>query len=287
MVNRSYFMKLFAFIVVATAFFTTGTAALAGPADSADFTLSIKKYDLGKLWRSDSIQILTNEHYSEEKLIFEGALTEKFPEPYGFIGRNYQRFYIHYLTVKKDTGNASRYIVYGKTKVKDSIRNFHGTITVTKAKICRGLTTMIVPEPGNKKQEVTFKRGVAYCDINFSEDTTVPNSGTITGRLTTRFYLDSEQHIFYDNLNNISDSYCNNQVTAVWKRYKTDSVKRCNWGDYRIPACGDLDEGAGGFSPSDKYLMNGWQDYRDAYFSAPETPKSRRGQNGENVRWWR
>ena len=128
-------MKLFAFIVVATAFFTTGTAALAGPADSADFTLSIKKYDLGKLWRSDSIQILTNEHYSEEKLIFEGALTEKFPEPYGFIGRNYQRFYIHYLTVKKDTGNASRYIVYGKTKVKDSIRNFHGTITVTKAKI--------------------------------------------------------------------------------------------------------------------------------------------------------
>ena len=266
---------------------SSATKAAAGPADSADFTLSIKRFDLSKLWRSDSIDIPTNEHYAQDKLLYYGTLTERFPEPLGCIGKDNQRFYIHYLTVKKDTGNAARYLVTGKTKVKDSVRNFHGTITIAKAKMSRNPTTMIVPKDDNKKNEVTFKQGIVYCDINFAEDTTTPNSGTITGKLTTRFYLDSAQHIFYDNLNNISDSYCNNQVTAICKRYKTDSVKRCNWGDYRIPACGDLDQGAGGFSPAEKYLMNGWQNYADAYFTVGETPKMKRALAFENLRWWK
>jgi hypothetical protein len=280
-------MKLFAFIIFVTAVFSTATVVTATPPDSTSFYLTIKNYDLGKLWHSDSIQVLENEHYPDGKLIFEGELTDKFPEPYGFIGHDYQRFYIHYLTIKKDTGNAYRYVVTGKTKVKDSVRIFFGTITITRAKVSKELTTMIVPKPENKKNEVKFKQGVAYCDIKFSEDTTKPTSGTITGKLTTRFYLDSSQHIFYDNLNNISDNYCNNQFIGIWKKNKTDSVKRCNWGDYRIPACGDLDEGAGGFSPSDKYLMNGWQNYRDAYSGGNDARKAARAINGENLKWWK
>ena len=68
---------------------------------------------------------------------------------------------------------------------------------------------------------------------------------------------------------------------------KADSMKRCNWGDYRIPNCGDLDIGAGGFSPADKYLTNGWQNYRDANFGGPETPKSKKAATLEYVRWWK
>ncbi len=279
-------MKLFVFIVLGIAF-SIGTTGWAMPADSTNFYLSIKTFDLSKLWRGDSIRVLENEHYSAEKLIFEGELTDKFPEPYGFIGLDYQRFYIHYLTIKKDTGNAYRYVVTGKTKVKDSVRKFYGTITVVKARVSKEVTVMIVPRPDKKNSEVLFKQGVAYCDIKFTEDTTRPTSGTITGRLTTRFYLDSSQHMFYDNLNNISDSYCNNQFIGLWKKNKTDSIKRCSWGDYRIPACGDLDEGAGGFSPADKYLMNGWQNYRDANFGGPETPATKRAAALENFRWWK
>jgi len=280
-------MKLFDFIVFAIVFLSMGSAGLAAPPDSTNFYLSIKTYDLSKLWRGDSIQVLENERYPDGKLIFEAQTSDKFPEPYGFIGLDFQRFYIHYLTIKKDTGNAYRYLVTGKTKVKDSVRSFKGTITVVKAKVSKESTIMMVPKPDNKKNEVKFTQGVAYCDINFQEDTAKPASGTITGKLTTRFYLDSAQHIFYDNLNNISDSYCNNQFIGLWKKHKTDSIKRCNWGDYRIPACGDLDEGSGGFSPADKYLLNGWQNYRDAYSGGNDAVKIKRAVNGENVKWWK
>jgi hypothetical protein len=34
----------------------------------------------------------------------------------------------------------------------------------------------------------------------------------------------------------------------------------CNWGEIRIPFCGDLDGGAGEFIPNPKYVKNGWED---------------------------
>ncbi|WP_148807340.1 hypothetical protein [Campylobacter concisus] len=38
-------------------------------------------------------------------------------------------------------------------------------------------------------------------------------------------------------------------------------IKPCAWGHYRIPNSGDLDVGAGEFSPNIKYLNNGWSDF--------------------------
>lgn len=280
-------MRLYAFAVFYLILLFKSTIAVGAPPDSLDFYRNIRNMDLSSLWRSDSINIMENEQDAHGKRIYYTTLTERFPEPYGFIGKDYQRFYIHYLTIKRDTGNHYLYHVTGKTKVKDSVRNFHGTITVVRAKVCKDPTIMIMPKPDNKSNEIIFRQGIAMCDIKFMEDTARAKSGTITGRLATLFYLDSAQHIFYNNLNTISDSYCNNQVTGIWKMNKTDSMKRCNWGDYRIPYCGDLDEGAGGFSPADKYLSNGWQNYRDANFGGPETPKSKKAAALEYVRWWK
>jgi hypothetical protein len=50
-------------------------------------------------------------------------------------------------------------------------------------------------------------------------------------------------------------------------------IKRCNWGDFRIPNSGDLDGGAAGFSPW-KHKENGWQDFGD---------QKKRIQNGGNI----
>jgi hypothetical protein len=280
-------MKFHAFTIFSLAFLSLCITALGSPPDSLDFYRSIKNMDLSSLWRSDSIHIMENEPEKQGKRIYYTTTTERFPEPLGFIGKEYQRFYIHYLTIKRDTGNHYMYQVTGKTKVKDSVRNFKGTIIVVKAKVCKEPTIMIVPGTDNKYTEAAFRQGVAVCDVKLVEDTAKPKTGTINGRMITRFYLDSAQHIFYDNLNTISGSYCNNQVMGAWKMNKADTMKRCNWGDYRIPNSGDLDEGIGGFSPADKYLENGWQNYRDANFGGPETPKSKKAAALENVRWWK
>ncbi len=59
----------------------------------------------------------------------------------------------------------------------------------------------------------------------------------------------------------INDSFSNNGFIGTWTSYKTNTSKKCNWGDYRIPDCGDLDSGTGEFFVSEKYLKNGWVSY--------------------------
>lgn len=71
---------------------------------SVDYFASIKNNNLSKLWRDDSIFI----EGGPEKI--------KFPEPLGYIGDNYQRFYIHYTTVTKSQDNPYQYNVIGKKK---------------------------------------------------------------------------------------------------------------------------------------------------------------------------
>src|SRR5262245_57367619 len=84
---------------------------------SVDFYPSIKDYDLSKLWHSDSLHI----EGDGDKI--------SFPEPLGYIGDSFQRFYIHYISVTKNKSNSYQYDVFGKTKVNDNICSFHGTIT--------------------------------------------------------------------------------------------------------------------------------------------------------------
>lgn len=52
---------------------------------------------------------------------------------------------------------------------------------------------------------------------------------------------------------------------GTWTSYANNSSKRCNWGEFRIPYSGDLDIGAGEFSPDTKYLDKGWDTYYRAF----------------------
>src|SRR5690242_10027684 len=79
---------------------------------SVDYFPSIKNYDLSKLWQADSIQI-------------EGDGDNiPFPEPLGYIGDNFQRFYIHYISVTRSKNDPYQYNVYGKTMVRENICSF-------------------------------------------------------------------------------------------------------------------------------------------------------------------
>jgi hypothetical protein len=75
-----------------------------------------------------------------EQLVFYGtnaanAADNAFPEPLGFIGVNYQRFYLHYTSVRPAPGQHYGYQVSGKTQVKTNVCPFTGTITVVKAQL--------------------------------------------------------------------------------------------------------------------------------------------------------
>ncbi|MGC9344740.1 MAG: hypothetical protein ACP5E3_18680, partial [Bacteroidales bacterium] len=51
----------------------------------------------------------------------------------GFIGENFQRLQIRFLSVIQNFDNPYEYFMYGKTKVKDNICEFQGSLIIREA----------------------------------------------------------------------------------------------------------------------------------------------------------
>lgn len=228
-----------------------------------EFLAGIKKYDLAKLWYNDS-------RTSVNKNI-EATL----PEPLGFIGETYQRFFVHYNTVSRCKTNPCQYHIKGKTMVRNTIRNFSGSITIKMAGIYL------------KQFDYRYRQGFVICDLHFKEDSTQTATGIFTGTLSTNFYLDEADHIQYDDLLFGADLYFNNQCEANWTSYTTNKSKKVNWGDYRIPGNTGFDIGDGEFMIDDKYVKNGWQNFKASRSDDPENAATKKAERAEAIEWWK
>ncbi|HSY62135.1 MAG TPA: hypothetical protein VK796_09680 [Cytophaga sp.] len=224
----------------------------------------LKTYDLSKVINPDSIIDDINEKF-------------KRPEPLGFIGPVFQRFQIHFSSFKKNKDNPFEYGVTGKTKVNDNICSFSGTITITSATYD---TSGLMKDIGFP----LYKGGYITSKVVLYEDKSDNGSGSIKGELTTEVYFDENGKLFYQALMLISDGFANNQFEGSWTSYATGKVKKCNWGDFRIPDSGNLDNGTGEFAVSDEYVNNGWANYELAYHS--DKPENKKAREKESEQWW-
>lgn len=227
-----------------------------------DYYIEIKNADAGKLWYNDVNQPKNDSN--------DAAL----PKPLGFIGDNYQRFYIHFTSVRKSKTNLYQYIISGKTKVKENVCGFNGTINIVKASLFK------------EQVDENYKQGFVECTILFYEDSMQSSTGFLKGTLTSKFYLDNRNQLFYDDLEIGADGYSNNQCEAVWTSYKTLKSKKCNWGDYRIPQSKALDSGDGEFAVNKKYDLFGWKNYRVAWSDDPWIKGTGQARENENKHWW-
>ncbi|NEU06987.1 hypothetical protein GZH53_01570 [Flavihumibacter sp. R14] len=243
------------------------TNAYAQDTTTTNFFDQIKAYDLSTILTADSI--LTEDREGDKEKI-------KRSEILGFIGDDYQRFFIHLVSVIQNPVNPYEYLVYGKTRVKETISTFQGTITVRKAGIYKSGD---IP---------TYKQGFVTCDVILYEDKKHPSTGFIKGKLKTALIIDNKGRFRYDALMLIADGFSNNQFVGSWTSYKTNLSKKCNWGDFRIPGCGDLDIGAGEFSVDDKYVKSGWSNYRQAYsHEDTNSMASKQARQKEDEQWWK
>jgi len=236
---------------------------------SIDFFEQIKTYDLSTVIATDSI--LTEDRE-------DGREKFKRAEILGIIGYDYQRFFIHFVSVIQNPINPYEYLVYGKTKVKETICSFQGIITIRQARIYKSGD---IP---------TYKQGFTTCDVILYEDKKQSSTGYIKGKLKSDFLIDDKGQFRYDAISIMADGYSNNQFIGNWTSYKTNTTKKCNWGDYRIPECdwqNGCDIGAGEFSICDKYLKNGWENYRLAYTFDSERPESVKARQKEDEQWWK
>lgn len=126
-------------------------------------------------------------------------------------------------------------------------------------------------------------QGILIADYHFKENQNQNHSGFFKGELYSKWYLDTKGRLEYDDITSGADSYMNNSYVGVWKSYRTQKQKQCNWGDYRVPmANDDFDIGAAELSPAKKYHKNGWKNYSRAWVHGDKEARRK-----ENIAWWK
>ena len=186
-----------------------------------------------------------------------------------------------FISIIQNPFNPYEYFAYGKTRVKENIRVFQGTIRVTRARLYDE-----VDRPVDSDGLQGYKQGYVECEVILFEDRKETATGVFSGKLTTGFLIDDKGEFRYAAIKFFSDWFNNNQFVGTWTSYRTNVTRRAHWGDWRIPQSGDLDIGAGEFSVNERYRKNGWESYMILWLSndAQERERARRK---EREQWWR
>ena len=188
----------------------------------------------------------------------------------GCIG-NGQRLYIHFDTIYKDKKIVELYHVIGKSRVKNNITCFTGNIHISKFK---QLDAEYYP----------INRYKIIAKYEFKEDSTQYDTGVFSGRLESDFFIYKDS-VYMDEIYSGVDGYYNNQYEGVWKSYKTNAIKKANFGIGRIPNDNGLDIGSSEFrvDPSKQHL--GWDSYMNVM--TPNNKNYQRATAEEQREWWR
>lgn len=234
--------------------------------DKTDKLSSFEQYDFSNLW-----------------IHHQNAMV-------GYISDNYQRFYIHFNKIQKSNESKKIYLVSGKTRVKNNVNNFQGEIKLLhiygmseskKREKLNGYQSAVEHHDTDLMNKYRDNRFIVVVKYIFRENTNQCDSGVLNGTAKSYFYL-KKNKIFYDDSEMDSDGYANNLFAGTWKSYKSDLVKTCNFGNYRIPNAEDLDTGVGEFIPNKKYIKNGWDTY-----SAEVWQHDLRGNETDTNLWWK
>ncbi|MGM0588955.1 MAG: hypothetical protein ACQETE_11095 [Bacteroidota bacterium] len=200
------------------------------------------------------------------------------PEPVGYLGDDYQRFFIHFTSVIQDQRNKLEYFAYGKTKLKNRIKSFQGKISID--------STLYLEDPVSSNT----KEGKIIGSYLFFEDPTINNAGQYEGRFKTFVSLKSDS-ILYSTYLFGADGYNNNQFEGTWNKYSKSKNIVCNWGDFRIPDREGFDIGAGQMGVHSDYVDNGWNNFEIATFPIVRNDREKkmreRAREKEAEEWWK
>lgn len=183
----------------------------------------------------------------------------------GVIGDDGQRFYIHFTAAGQTPTDPYTYIVGGKTRVKNNICDFEGTVKILQAGLYqKGPKSVDFPNT---------PQGFIGAKVELEETGSASGLGKIRGVLQTyiKFGMQNGKNtVHYDDLMEGADGYYNFQFTGTWTSNKTGASKVCNFGHDRIPLAGlpedlRLDKGTGMFLPEDAVITKGWQSYAGCY----------------------
>jgi len=247
--------------------FLTNNQARSQPAGTSNFLSNIKSYDLASLWHADHLKIIDMKEM------------QSFPEPLGIVGKNCQRFYIHYSSVVKDPTSPYKYKVLGKTRVGNQVRQITGTITIIQAGIYKPGNNPYAPEPHKG-----YRRGKVVSHIVINENGSTAATGNITGQMTTEFCIDAKNNLFYDTLDFGIDGYSNNQFTGTWTAHGSKSAQPLKYGDFSFQD--DRFADTYGITVPPEFQKYGWISFVNA-ISDDFSPANKAAIAEEKRQWWK
>ncbi len=166
---------------------------------------------------------------------FSNILADKRIKFLGYIGANYHRLYINFDSVKKIS--RSKYVVSGNYKIAEKTQSFNGEIKISEI---RKYTNFNYGVDDFMKGKINAQ-GIALATYFIKGET---EKFQAKGCMLTRWYIDNDEKLLYDDISKDEDLYANNLFCGECKFGKVQ-IKLCAWKHYRIPNSGDLDIGAG------------------------------------------
>lgn len=168
---------------------------------TSDFSEEIGEYDISELWLLDQFEI-ENDTASIER-----------PAPLGYIRDNFQRLHIHFISAIQNPDNRLEYFIYGKSKVKENVCSFQGTITIEET---RTYDEGDVP---------SLKQGFVKGRYTFYENPQQKGTGVLKGKFKTDFYINEKNEIKYDAIAFVADGFKNNQSKELGQVTKPKNQK--------------------------------------------------------------
>ena len=195
-------------------------------------------------------------------------------EPLGYFDDNFQRIFIHFISVVKNNDEPNQYFVHGKSRLKNNICDFQGIMNLTEIK---EYINHELPK---------YRRGYITGTYSFHEDQKQKGTGKLEGKFTSYWLINDEGQVEYDAAMFVADGYSNNEFEGKWISHSSGTIKKCNWGDYRIPDSNELDGGAGEFYPLEDYWHLGWKTYVEQG-NQDSDPIAIKAREIERTEWWK
>ncbi|WP_405207091.1 hypothetical protein [Aquimarina sp. LLG6339-5] len=201
--------------------------------------------------RISEVATEVTEEISDYNFVLDSLFNTYNKQQNGIIGLDNRRIKIHISKTEVDKKNELTFLIYGKSNVKGNICDFKGKLKIIKV--------------FEVKEGYDFNgQGELFAKYEFFEDKNQNHVGSFKGTFDCAIKINhTTKSIKLDESFAIADGYYNRTYVGTWKSYKSGKVKKCIWGDYRLPFTFDLDCGDGEMHICEKYEKNGWTSFND------------------------
>lgn len=220
----------------------------------------------------DEFEIVKNckEEFREKSLI-ELWTKNQFNHRFGFIGKNYQRLHVIFISIIRNSEKPDQLYVYGKSKVDDNIYPFQGTIEIKEAYYLKSL------------EYFGENSGIIAGEYKFYEVESAGHTGIFEGKFVSYWEKDDSGKIHYKDF----PFEGNNQFAGTWLKYSGTKPLIANWGTFRIPNSGDLDVGTSEFGVDPKFKEYGWESFLNYRFYGVDKETKNKAEEEELKTWWK